>query len=73
LATFSDTALGDGASSFSATIDWGDGTTSAGTVVGSNGSFAVTGGHTYADEGSYTLGVAIKQASGLTLTLVSRV
>src|SRR5258708_2892274 len=41
----------DTASAFTATIDWGDGTTSAGTIVGSNGSFTVEGGHTYADEG----------------------
>src|SRR5882672_10371212 len=41
----------DTASAFTATIDWGDGTTTTGTVVGSNGSFSVTGGHTYADEG----------------------
>ena len=37
---------------FTATINWGDGTTTAGTVIGSNGSFTVAGGHTYADEGS---------------------
>src|SRR5712691_1810022 len=41
----------DTASAFTATIDWGDGTTTTGTVVGSNGSFTVDGGHTYADEG----------------------
>src|SRR5262249_34373502 len=37
---------------FTATIDWGDGTTTTGTVVGANGSFTVEGGHTYGDEGS---------------------
>src|SRR5258708_35464734 len=40
----------DTASAFTATIDWGDGTTTTGTVVGSNGSFSVDGGHTYADK-----------------------
>jgi hypothetical protein len=69
VATFTDTSSSDTAAAFTATIDWGDGTTSAGTVVGSNGSFAVTGGHTYTDEGSYTLGVAIKQASTTVLSL----
>src|SRR5712691_10566353 len=40
----------DTASAFTATIDWGDGVTTTGTVVGSNGSFTVLGGHTYADD-----------------------
>src|SRR3954467_5773159 len=41
----------DAASAFTATIDWGDGTTTTGTVVGSNRSFTVGGGPIYADEG----------------------
>jgi len=52
VATFSDTDASDVAGDFTATIDWGDGVTTTGTVVGSNGSFTVDGGHTYADEGS---------------------
>src|SRR5207253_3125290 len=43
------------AGDFTAAIDWGDGTTTAGTVTGSAGSFTVSGSHTYADEGSFTL------------------
>jgi hypothetical protein len=50
VATFGDGNFSDTAASFTATIDWGDGTTTAGTIVGSNGSFTVEGGHTYADE-----------------------
>jgi hypothetical protein len=47
VATFS----GDPAVSYSATIDWGDGTTTGGTVTDQGSrSFAVTGTHTYADE-----------------------
>jgi hypothetical protein len=53
VASFTDTNLSDTASSFTATIDWGDGTTTTGTVVGSNGHFTVEGGHTYADENFY--------------------
>ena len=52
IASFTDSDLSDTAGSFTATIDWGDGTTSPGTVVGSNGSFTVEGGHTYPDGGS---------------------
>jgi len=52
VATFSDSLSSDTAGDFTATIDWGDGNTTTGTVVGSNGSFTVEGGHTYGDEGS---------------------
>jgi Bacterial Ig-like domain len=45
------------ADDFVATIDWGDGTTTAGTVSGSgptgNGQFRVTGSHTYAAPGQF--------------------
>ena len=50
VATFTDTHRKDTASSFTATIDWGDGTETSRTVAWSNGAFAVTGGHTYADK-----------------------
>jgi FG-GAP-like repeat len=52
VATFTDSDSSDMAGDFTATIAWGDGVTTAGSVVGSNGSFTVQGGHTYADEGS---------------------
>ncbi len=47
------------AASYTATIDWGDGTTTAGTVTGSAGRFAVSGDHTYASPGTYTIRVTI--------------
>src|SRR5207302_3002027 len=50
VASFTVNNTTDTASAFTATIDWGDGTTTADTVVVSNGSFTVDGGHTYADE-----------------------
>ena len=53
VATFTDSNTSDTPSSFAATINWGDGTTTTGTVSGSNGTFTVAGGHTYADEGSF--------------------
>jgi uncharacterized repeat protein (TIGR01451 family) len=39
---------------YSATITWGDGSTSPGTIVyaGTSGNFTVTGSHTYAEEGT---------------------
>ncbi len=47
VATFSDSSPGATAGNYTATIDWGDGTTSAGTVAASGGSFVVNGTHTY--------------------------
>jgi hypothetical protein len=69
VATFTDANTSDTASSFTATINWGDGTTTSGTVAGSNGAFTVTGGHAYADEGSFPLGVTITDSTKNTLTL----
>jgi hypothetical protein len=57
VATFSDTDTANGAGDFTATINWGDGTTTAGTVVGSNGAFTVDGSHTYATAGQFTVNV----------------
>jgi hypothetical protein len=62
VATFSDANGARTAASFTASIDWGDGTpTTAGTVVGSSGSFTVTGQHTYADEGTFTTSVTVAE------------
>jgi hypothetical protein len=63
VATFTDNTPGDTASSFTATIAWGDGVTTAGTVEGSGGMFTVDGGHRYADEGSDTATVTLTRTS----------
>jgi len=60
VATFTDSNAANKATDFTATINWGDGTTTTGTVVGSNGSFLVQGSHTYPDEGSFPVSVTIK-------------
>ncbi len=59
VANFTDNDTSQPASNFTATIDWGDGTTTAGVVSGSAGSFAVSGTHTYADEGSFPVIVTV--------------
>lgn len=57
------------ATDFTASIDWGDGTTTGtGTVTGSNGNFTVTGTHTYTEEGNYTV-VADVSGNGGTATI----
>lgn len=50
-----------------ASINWGDSSTSTGTVtVTSNGLFSVVGKHTYAEEGSYTITVSVSDGGGHT-------
>lgn len=61
VATFSDADTNRTAASFTTTINWGDGTTTAGTVTGGSGSFTVTGQHTYADEGTFTTTVTVTE------------
>src|SRR4029077_16243457 len=63
VASFTDGTLTDTAANFTATIDWGDGTTTTGTVVGSNGSFTVQGGHTYADDDFVTPVVTVTRTT----------
>src|SRR5262249_46356993 len=48
VATFTTPDTIDGPASFTATITWGDGSTSAGVISGSGGTFTVSGSHTYA-------------------------
>jgi hypothetical protein len=69
VATVTDANLTDTAAGFTAQIDWGDGTTSAGTVVGSNGSFSIEGGHTYADEGIFTVSTSLTRISDSTVVV----
>ena len=55
VATFSDADTSKTPASFTTSINWGDGTTTAGTVSGGSGSFTLSGQHTYTDEGAFTV------------------
>ncbi len=56
-ATFTDP---DSGQSFTALIDWGDGTTSLGTVtMTSNGTYSVTSSHIYTEAGVYAITLAV--------------
>jgi PKD repeat protein len=68
VATFTDTNLTNVAGDFTANINWGDGTTTTGTGSGANGQFAVSGNHTYAEEGSYNVSVTLADDSPGTAT-----
>jgi hypothetical protein len=60
VATFADVDADGTAAEYAATIDWGDGSSaSTGVITGAGESFTVTGSHTYADEGSYTVKTTI--------------
>jgi hypothetical protein len=59
VATFTDASTNGKVSDFTANIDWGDGTTSTGTITGGSGGFTVNGSHTYTTPGTYGTGVVI--------------
>jgi hypothetical protein len=59
VATFTDPDHSATATQYSALINWGDGSTTAGTINGGNGSFTVSGTHIYSEEGSYSVTVTI--------------
>ena len=60
VATFTDANPQASASDFTASLDWGDGTVSAGTVSAlAGGGFAVGGSHQYEAKGSYPISVHV--------------
>src|SRR5206468_9349454 len=73
VATFTDTGLPEVAApdDYVAYIDWGDGTTSTGTITGpdDNGVFTVTDNHTYTASGSYTISVTLIHETAPPLTV----
>jgi len=72
VATFTDPGgAEDALTDYSATIVWGDGHTSAGTIGGpdSSGVFTVSGTNTYADAGTFTASVTIKHDAALAATV----
>lgn len=71
--SFSDANPGATVADFTATIHWGDGSSSAGVVSGpSGGPFTVSGSHLYVEEGSYTIAVTVTDAGGSTVALSGR-
>jgi streptogramin lyase len=57
---------------FTATIDWGDGTSSAGLIEAVPGGEWVVGSHTYARSGSFTITVTIHDDSGFTVAATTQ-
>jgi PKD repeat protein len=69
-AAFGDPGTND---THTATINWGDTSSSAGTVTESNGVGTVTGSHVYAASGLYTVTVTVLDDNGGTATAVTSV
>src|SRR5207302_1551106 len=59
VATFTDPGGAEVMGDYSASINWGDSSTSSGTISLSGGVFTVTGSHTYAEEGTKTITVTL--------------
>jgi hypothetical protein len=65
VATFTDANPFDPVSAYAAIINWGDGTTSGGTIQSNgNGSFTVLGSHTYGPGSTFTMSVSITEDGG---------
>jgi hypothetical protein len=62
VAAFTEPDLSDGTGEFAATINWGDGSSSSGTITESGGVFRVLGSHTYATSGLFPIQVEVSQA-----------
>jgi uncharacterized repeat protein (TIGR01451 family) len=64
VATFTHANGVEPASAFTATINWGDGTTSTGTVTLSGSTYIVTGSHTYASSVRHTITTTVTEVAG---------
>jgi hypothetical protein len=70
VATFTDAGGPEALSDYSATINWGDSSTSNGTISGpSGGVFSVSGSHTYAAAGTFTVSVMISHETATPVTV----
>ena len=72
VATFVDTGGPENATlDYSASIDWGDGNTTTGAIIGpdQNGVFTVIGDHAYSSDGFYTINVTITHESAPPVTV----
>jgi PKD repeat protein len=69
-ATFTDANTGALPSDFTATINWGDSTAATtGAVTGSGGSYSIAATHQYAEEGTYTVSIAVADDGGSSTSL----
>lgn len=69
MASFTDADPNGTATDYSATINWGNGTSNAGTIVYNSSlqKFTVSGTNTYATEGTFAIAVTIRDSGGATV------
>ena len=67
-ATFTDAG---GATPYSATIDWGDGSSSTGTVTFANGVGTIEGSNVYADNGTYSVTISVQDDDGVSSQVIA--
>jgi hypothetical protein len=74
VASFAGSILGGTAASYTATINWGDGTSTSGVIraTGAN-TFSVIGSKTYAAAGTYTVSITITDSSGASTTVTTTI
>jgi uncharacterized repeat protein (TIGR01451 family) len=61
VASFTHASGVEPAGAFSATVNWGDGTVTAGTITQSGATYTVTGSHTYTAQGSFGITVTVSE------------
>src|SRR5260370_14758519 len=72
LASFPDADRSGSATGYSASVNWGDQTSSASTVTANgSGGFVVSGSHVYAEEGNSAVAVTLSDAGGANATATS--
>src|SRR5262249_15385355 len=73
VATFTHASAVEPASAFSATINWGDGKTSSGTISLSTGTYSVVGSHRYKQGGSHTVTTTVTELGAAAELLIAKV
>src|SRR5262245_2483844 len=58
-ATFTESSGDQNPADFSADIDWGDKSSSLGTITFAGGTFTISGSHLYAEEAAYSIAVTV--------------
>jgi uncharacterized repeat protein (TIGR01451 family) len=73
VATFTHASGVEPTSAFAATINWGDGKTSAGTITQSGSTYSVTGSHRYSTGGSHTITTTVIEIGSATQLLLGKI
>jgi uncharacterized repeat protein (TIGR01451 family) len=73
VATFTHASGVEPTSAFSATINWGDGRTSTGTITQSGTTYSVIGSHRYFHSGSHTITTTVKEVGNAAQLLLAKI